>query len=313
MATNNAPYKGHVDYKMVLSQTSATAQIQTLNNLIAQRPDAILVEALSPTALNPVVKKACAQGITVVYFDQVADGMEKCAYRVHNDNYKLFENNAEWLAKTLKGKGRIIQDLGLPGSPVSQAATKEADAVFKKYPGIKVVARYEGNYAPGPSKQAVSRILTSNKNIDGLYGVAGVDGAVQAFEETGTKMVPTTNFGDMSVRFNKLIKKHESKGLEASMAENAPTIGGQALQVAWLALHKKSVFDPAWGLKPGADDKEVIVPLRSFNTSGLAPIAGFEKTKISEFEEMSKGLGDSTIVPFSLPQSPVTAQQVLGK
>jgi ribose transport system substrate-binding protein len=310
MAKNNEPYKGHVDFQVVVSETSPTAQIQSINNIIAQRPDAILINALSPTALDPVVKKACAQGIVVVYFDQV--GGETCAYRVRNNETKLFENNAEWLAKTLKGKGNIIQDLGLPGSPVSQFGTQAAADVFKKYPGIKVVSKYEGNYTPGPSKQAVTRILTSTQGIDGVYGIAGVDGAAQAFEETKTKMVPMTNYGDMSVRLTNFIQANKKNGLEFSMAENAPTLGGQALHAAWLVLNKQNVFDKAWGFTQGHDPKEVYIPSRAFNTNGLPPIAGFEKTTYQELLDMSKGLPENALIPLSLEQSPVTNEQALG-
>lgn len=311
MAVDNAPYKGNVNFKVVVSETSATAQIQSLNNIIATRPDAILINALSPTALNPVVKRACQQGITVVYFDQV--GTEKCAYRVHNDERALFVNNAEWLAKTLKGKGRIIQDLGLPGSPISQIGTAAAAEVFKKYPGIEVVSKYEGNYTPGPTKQAVTRILTSTKDIDGVYGIAGVDGAVQAFQETGTPMVPMTNFGDMSVRLTNLIDANKAKGLEFSMAENAPTLGGQALHVAWRVLNDESPFDPKWGLTEGGDPKEVFIPRVAYNSNGLAPIEGFEKTTYEQLQALSKDLPEDTLIPYSLKQSPVPAEKVLAE
>jgi ribose transport system substrate-binding protein len=310
MAANNAPYKGKVDFEVVVSETSPTAQIQSINNIIAQRPDAILINALSPTALDPVVRKACAQDIVVIYFDQV--GGEKCAYRVRNNEYKLFENNAEWLAETLKGKGRIIQDLGLPGSPVSQFGTQAAADVFKKYPGIEIVAKYEGNYTPGPSKQAVTNILTSTQNIDGVYGIAGVDGAAQAFEETNTPFVPMTNYGDMSVRLTNFIEANKSKGLEFSMAENAPTLGGQALHAAWLVLNDQDVFDPEWGFTQGGDPKEVYIPSRAFNTNGLPPIEGFEETTYQELLDMSADLPENALIPTSLEQSPVTNEQALG-
>jgi ribose transport system substrate-binding protein len=312
MASKNAPYRGHVDLSVVVSQTSPTAQIQSLNNIIARKPDAILIDALSPTALNPVVKRACSMGITVVYFDQYGPEMDKCAYRVHNDEYALFQNNAEWLARTLRGRGNIIEDEGLPGSPVSQIALQAADDVFKKYPGIKVVAKYEGNYTPGPSKQAVTRLLTSTKNIDGVYGIAGVDGAVQAFQETGTKMVPTTNYGDTSVRIVNLIDQNRSRGLEFSMAENGPALAGQALQTAWAALNKEPIFGSKWGFTRGADEKEVIIPRVAYNTNGMAPLAGFEKTTYADLQKTAKGLPQNAQLPFSLPQSPVSSADALS-
>ncbi|HEU4656345.1 MAG TPA: substrate-binding domain-containing protein [Capillimicrobium sp.] len=310
MSKENEPYKGNVDFDVVVSETSPTAQIQSLNNIIAEHPDAILINALSPTALDPVVRKACAQDIVVIYFDQV--GGEKCAYRLTNDYEDLFTNNAEWLAKTLNGKGRIIQDLGLPGSPVSQAGTAAAEKVFSKYPGIEVVARYEGNYTPGPTKQAVTNIVTSNQNIDGVYGIAGVDGAVQAFEETNTPMVPMTNFGDTSVRLNKLIQKEKPNGLDFSMAENAPTLGGQALHLAWRVLEGQDPIDSEWGFTQGGDEKEIFIPRVAYNTNGVeSQVEGLTVKPFEDLLKLGKGLPDIALIPYSLPQSPVPPDKVI--
>ncbi|MGD9736508.1 MAG: substrate-binding domain-containing protein [Solirubrobacterales bacterium] len=310
MSEQNEPYKGHVEFKKVVSETSPTAQIQSLNNVIAEKPDAILIDALSPTALDPVAEKACAQGILVIFFDQI--GQADCAYKLHEPELELFRNNAEWLAKTLHGKGKIIQDLGLAGSPISQQGDKAAEEIFAKYPGIEIVAKYEGNYTPGPTKQAVSQILTTTKGIEGVYGIAGVDGAVQAFEETGTPMVPMTNYGDMSVRLVNLIDKNKPKGLEFSMVQNAPTLGGQALQLAWRLLNEESAFDKEWGFKEGEDEKDILVPAIAYNTNGLPPLPGFEPTTYAELQELAKGLPEEALIPYSLPQSPVPAKPVIG-
>lgn len=313
MAANNAPYKGHVHLSVVVSQPTPTAQIQSLDNIITEHPAAILVDALSPTALNPVVQKACSQGIVVVYFDQYGPQMNHCAYRVHNDENALFENNALWLAKTLHGTGNIIEDEGLPGSPVSTTALSAASTVFKNYPGIHVVTKYVGNYTSGPSKQAVTSVLTSNKNINGVYGIAGVDGAVEAFQATGTKMVPMTNYGDISVNLIHLIDQYKSKGLQFSMAQNGPALAGQGLEVAWDALTHKSPFaDTAWGFTHGTDSKDVVIPKVAINTNGLAPMTGFHTTPYATLQKEAAGLPISTQLPFSLTQSPVTSKQALG-
>lgn len=313
MAKNNAPYKGHIHFSVVVSQSTPTAQIQSIDNIITEHPDAIMIDALSPTALNPVVQKACTEGIVVVYFDQYGPQMNHCAYRVHNDENALFENNALWLAKTLHGKGNIIEDEGLPGSPVSTTALTAASAIFKSYPGIHVVGKYVGNYTSGPSKQAVTSVLTSNKDINGVYGIAGVDGAVEAFQATGTKMVPMTNYGDISVNLLHLLAQYHSKGLQFSMAQNGPALAGQGLEVTWDALTHKSPFaDKAWGFTQGTDPKDVVIPKVAINTNGIAPMAGFQTVPYATLQKEGAGLPISTQLPFSLSQSPVTSAQALG-
>ena len=308
MAANNSPFKGKVKLEIVDAEGTPTAQIQSLNNIIATRPDAILIDSASPTALNPVLQKACTAGIVVVTFDQIADA--PCAYKVTADNQALFEANAYWLAKTLKGKGNIAQDLGLPGAPVSDYSHKAAAKVLSKFPGIKIVASYEGGYAPGPSNQKMAAILSSGKKLDGVFGVAGVDGAVQAFLDTKATLVPGVNFGDTSPHLLKLVDQYKSKGLQFQFAENPPTLSGYALKVAWQLLNKQNPV--AWTLKQGKDSKRLVLPVRVYNSNGIkAPGAQVLSYKVL----LSKygNLPGDTELPLSIPESPVTPQQALGK
>ena len=59
------------------AENQVTEQAQQVQNLILQGYNAIVIDAVSPTALNGTIKKACAAGIVVVSFDGVVD--EPCA------------------------------------------------------------------------------------------------------------------------------------------------------------------------------------------------------------------------------------------
>ena len=308
MAANNAPFKGKVKLDVIDAEGTPTAQIQSLNNIIATHPDAILLDSASPTALNPVVQKACTAGIVVVTFDQVANA--PCAYKVSADNQALFEANAYWLAKTLKGKGNIAQDLGLPGAPVSAYSHKAAAKVFSKYPGMKIVASYEGGYAPGPSNQKMAAILSSGKKLDGIFGVAGVDGAVQAFLDAKAKLVPGVNFGDTSPHLLQLVDANKGKGLQFQFAENPPTLSGYALKVAWQVLNKQSPV--VWGMNTGSDPKVLLLKVRVYNSNGIK-VPGAQVLSYKVLLKAYGKLPGDTQLPLSIPESPVTPQQALGK
>ena len=74
---DKGPLAGRVDLKIENVENTVQAQINSLNNIIRQKPDAILVDAGSDSALNPTIKKACDAGIVVISFDQVVT--EPCA------------------------------------------------------------------------------------------------------------------------------------------------------------------------------------------------------------------------------------------
>src|SRR4051812_39356353 len=71
VSVDKGPLKGKVDLHIEVAEGTVQAQINSLNNIIRQKPDAILVDAASDSALNPTLKRACDAGIVVISFDQV--------------------------------------------------------------------------------------------------------------------------------------------------------------------------------------------------------------------------------------------------
>jgi ribose transport system substrate-binding protein len=139
-AATVAPLAGHVKLTVVNTDNDPTKQIQSLNQIILKKPDAILVDASSPDALNPTVQRACAQGIKVISFDQAVTA--DCAWKVNTDFNVSAAIGARWLAETLHGKGTVLMDRGLAGNPVSLTMVNGFQKVLKGYPGIKVAGTY---------------------------------------------------------------------------------------------------------------------------------------------------------------------------
>src|SRR5580765_1088737 len=79
VSVTKGPLAGRVDLKIENVDNTVQAQINSLNNIIQQRPDAILVDAGSATALNPTLERACKLGILVISFDQIVTS--PCAYK----------------------------------------------------------------------------------------------------------------------------------------------------------------------------------------------------------------------------------------
>ena len=178
VSVNKGPLKGRVDLKVENVENTVQAQINSLNNIIRQKPAAILVDAGSDSALNPTIKKACDAGIVVISFDQVVT--EPCAYAVASDWDRIPAVMAEWMAKQLGGKGNIILDRGLAGAPISAQLQQGYEKVLAKYPDIKVVGYYNGNYALGPEQSGVAALLAANPKIDGIMTQGYGSGAIQA-------------------------------------------------------------------------------------------------------------------------------------
>src|SRR5881397_3311156 len=83
VSVSKGPLAGRVDLKIQNVETTVQAQLNSLNDIIRRHPDALLVDAGSGTALNPTLKRACAQGILVISFDQTVT--EPCAYKLSSN------------------------------------------------------------------------------------------------------------------------------------------------------------------------------------------------------------------------------------
>lgn len=184
------PYKTQVDCSVYNSGNDVSKQTQQMSNLISQHVDAIVINAASPTGLNGIIGQACARGILVVSYDNVVTA--PCALKVNTDQFKFGQVLATDLAKRIHGKGNVIMVTGVPGTFVDQERNKGADSVWKKNPGIKVVARYTGMWDSSTAQRNTAGQLPSLPKINGVWAQGGTDGVLKAFIDAKRVPLPPT-------------------------------------------------------------------------------------------------------------------------
>ena len=162
-----------VDLRIQVAGPNAQRQIQQINAMVQAGADAIVTFPISPTALNSVVKNACAKGVLVFAYD--AEITEPCAYNISIDQPEAGRVTAEWLVDQLGGKGEIIVITGVPGTSVDNLRTKAAKEVFAKHPGITIVAEAVGMWSQAVARTELSKILATRTwdDIDGLWMQVG--------------------------------------------------------------------------------------------------------------------------------------------
>src|SRR4030081_4022009 len=172
------PYDKMIEFKTIISGTDVQRQISDIQSMIAAGAKAIILYPLSPTALNRVIHQACSKGIVVFTYDSTVT--EPLAYNVSNITARYGANTAQWMVNKLGGKGEIIFNHGVAGTAVTKTNDEKAYAIFKKYPGIKIVGDFYGNWNDATSQEEVSKILASHPNVDGIWTVDGTYGSLQA-------------------------------------------------------------------------------------------------------------------------------------
>jgi ribose transport system substrate-binding protein len=300
LTANLAPFKGKIDLQIVNSQSTTEAQIADLNNIVASKPDVLLVDAGSPTALNPVIKRACAAGIKVISFDQPVT--EPCAWRVLQDHGLGQLAVGQWMAKALHGSGGIFVDRGLPGAPISSVIHDDFLKGLKKYgPNIKILGEYDGKYSIGPEQQAVSALLAGHSDVAGVMTQGYCTPIFNAFKQAGLKNVPCTAYG-----YNGELVACAKNKVPCAILSGSPVV----VQIAM-----KLGLDALMGKPTPAKTKVVPVPMYLFLTGPKVKLVNpgvatqYVKLGKNAFPALAPGLA----LPYTLPQYKISPQAAAAK
>lgn len=183
-------FADQVDFEVRVSGDSVSDQVASLQQIIREEPDAIIVVASSVSALNQVLDQACAADIVVVNILQVAEDVD-CTYKRPLPNVEGGSDVARFICEQLDGSGTILADQAIAGIP-SATAEHEAmlDTLAQECPDVTVAATYQSMYSPGPELTAVSAALAVNPDIDGVVSFAYCSSIATALERAGLDPVP---------------------------------------------------------------------------------------------------------------------------
>ncbi len=168
------------EIKIVNSNNDVAEQISQIQSLILERPKVILLLAASPTALNGVIQTACDAGIKVVAFD--ASVSAECAYKLAPDWVAFGRETMKVVADKMGGKGNVVLVHGVTGTDVDLGMFQGwNDELKANYPNIKVVGEVDGNWDDATTQSAMSGVLSTAGQIDGVMAYVSSYGVTQAF------------------------------------------------------------------------------------------------------------------------------------
>jgi ribose transport system substrate-binding protein len=213
----------------------ATKQVDNIQQLASQDPDAMVVVPMGP-GIKGQVQAAAKQNIPVVL----------CAGRLEGDSgavstvarsYELQATLwAEWLVKQLGGKGRVAMLSGIAGVPTAEYQKTAAEKVFAQHPDIKVVAKEYTDWSPTKAKTVAATLV--GKDLDGIWSDSAISdlGVVEAYQGAGKTVPPVT--GDSS---NAFLKAVDGKNVKFALSPFPPEQSTKCLDIALDALAGKKV------------------------------------------------------------------------
>jgi ribose transport system substrate-binding protein len=167
--------------------------IADIEGLIAQKYDVIVAFLDGGPAILKATREATGAGVAVVPYDtgDKFPGVIGKDYldRATESQSEVGAQAAEWLVKTLGGKGNVIMFGGTPGNPMTEAQTHGWRPVFAKYPGIKVLEQepVPTMWDPAVAQQKTAALIAKYPQIDGIY--SETVGPIRAFVAAG-KPIP---------------------------------------------------------------------------------------------------------------------------
>lgn len=156
----------HVLTQAGQDDTQILEQINIVQNLMAEKVNALVIAPDDSNLLLPILNKA-AHKIPVVVFDSDIPGWKgKTAY-VGTHNYDGGVLMGKYLAKEIRG-GTLAIITGIPGSQVGIERVNGVLAGIKGA-GIRVVKQVNGNFDREQSVAAMEDILQTNPHVSAVF------------------------------------------------------------------------------------------------------------------------------------------------
>lgn len=175
-----------VNVQVADGQMNAEKQVGQVENFIAQKVDAIVLNPISADGCAPAVTAAKEAGIPIITLISTTSNQADASTYVGSDAVESGEIQAQMVVEDLNKKGNIVVMFGQMGH----------DAQIGRYEGLKntiegtdieIIAEQTANWSREEGMKLMENWLSSGKEIDAVVAQndAMALGAVMAIEEKG--------------------------------------------------------------------------------------------------------------------------------
>ena len=234
-----AKVSGEVDQLTIQHRnTDAAGQLEDIRTLIASDVDAIIVNPVSPDAVNAALEEAMDAGITVVAVDQAvtAEG----AYLLANNQEEYGYLGASWLFEQLGGSGNVVYMRGAAGATADTDRDTGFQRALEEYPDIEVVTEVQTGWDQATGAQQINDVIASGQEFDGVW-TSGIDNVIVDALADADMLVPVVG-ADNAGFVQQLL---EVEGLEGAAVTNPASVGGAGVTLALQILNGDAPDEPA--------------------------------------------------------------------
>lgn len=148
------------------AKANTALQIMQIEDFILQNVDLLMVSPYDEEATTEAVAKAYLSGTPVVLVGRTIKGNAYTTY-IHPDNKKIAIDAAQYLAKQIGYKGRVLLLKGVPTADPTRKRTEGFFEVISKYPDIEVIER-TANYLRRDAIIEVETLINQGQHFDAI-------------------------------------------------------------------------------------------------------------------------------------------------
>lgn len=143
-------------------------QLMDITEFMRQKADLIVINPTNAESVIPAIEMAQMKKIPVITVDRKSAG-GKILSHVACDNREGGRIAARLIARHLKGKGRILEIEGIPGTSATHERGYGFNDELKKFSGLKVVSREVANFNRNESKSVVVKQIREGLQFDAVF------------------------------------------------------------------------------------------------------------------------------------------------
>lgn len=212
-------------------------QAQQIDSFISQGVDLLIVSPNQIHTISKAIDRAYDHGIPVILFDRKSDSQKYTAF-IGADNHEAGYEMGQFIAQKLNGAGMIAEIEGLKGSSPSIERHRGFMAAIGKYPGIKVVKSYHGDWQEESAYRLMDSLLSAYPKVNYVFAQNDrmASGARKRAIERGFKHINFVGIDALPVPGGG-IEQVKNGQFDASYIY--PTRGDLVMQLALNILEKK--------------------------------------------------------------------------
>ena len=162
-------FNDSLEVRLASANDNSRRQMEQINQFVDEGVDLLVVAPNQYRSITPAIERAYNRGIPVILYDRKTNSNKFTAF-IGADNYGIGKAMGQFIARQLKGRGRVVEIRGLEGSsPAAERHKGFVDAI-KAWPGVQLVASEAGNWKEESAIRAMGRILKKTRDFDYVYG-----------------------------------------------------------------------------------------------------------------------------------------------